>query len=53
LRATTHTECYRYAAQACSIIKPGHEYYSRHFTKCRYKKIGEQCQYNCKNEMNE
>ena len=37
----------------CSILEPGHEYYSRHFTKCRYKKIGEPCQYNCKNEANE
>ena len=36
-----------------SILEPGHEFYSRHFTKCRYKKIGEPCQYNCKNEMDE
>ena len=40
-----------------SILEPGHEFYSRHFTKCRYRedseKIGEQCQYNCKNELDE
>ena len=39
--------------ECCSILEPGHKFYSRHFTKCRYKKIGEQCQYNCKNEMDE
>ena len=40
--------------ECCSILEPGHKFYSRHFhhlPRCRYKKIGEECEYICKNEM--
>ena len=36
--------------KCCSILVPGDEYYHKHFTKCRYKLIGEPCQYICNNE---
>ena len=36
--------------KCCSILVPGDEYYHERFTKCRYKSIGEPCQYMCNNE---
>ena len=36
--------------KCCSTHVPGDKYYNRHFTKCRYKLIGETCQYMCNNE---
>ena len=36
--------------KCCSILVPEDEYYHKHFTKCRYKLIGEPCQYMCNNE---
>ena len=37
--------------KCCSTLAPsGDEYYNWHFTKCRYKMIGEKCQYMCNNE---
>ena len=36
--------------RCCSTLAPGDEYYHVKFTKCRYKKIDEPCQYMCNNE---
>ena len=36
--------------KCCSTHVPGDKFYNRHFTKCRYKLIGEPCQYMCNNE---
>jgi hypothetical protein len=36
--------------KCCSTHVPGDKYYHKHFTKCRYKLIGEPCQYMCNNE---
>ena len=36
--------------KCCSTLVPGDEFYHRNFTKCRYKMIGEPCQYMCNNE---
>ena len=36
--------------KCCSTLVPGDEFYHKNFTKCRYKLIGEPCQYMCNNE---
>ena len=36
--------------KCCSILSPGDALFHKSFTKCRYKMIGEECQYICSNE---